>query len=207
MRGFAAWSRCFVRRGRHGRPRARAARSRSAPGRVLRGGRAVGLRQVDLARADRGARGRDQGTVTFEGRPIAGAVPDGIGVVFQEDASFPWLTVERQHRVRPAHDAGFRRGAARAGRARPADHGARRFRPELSGAAVRRHAPARLHRPHPRHAAAADPARRAVRCARSADAALDGRRGAAAVAGDRAPRSSSSRMRSTRRRCSPTASA
>jgi NitT/TauT family transport system ATP-binding protein len=33
------------------------------------------------------------GTVTFEGRPVAGAVPDGIGVVFQEDASFPWLTV------------------------------------------------------------------------------------------------------------------
>jgi NitT/TauT family transport system ATP-binding protein len=34
------------------------------------------------------------GTATFEGREIGGAVPDGIGVVFQEDASFPWLTVE-----------------------------------------------------------------------------------------------------------------
>src|ERR1700756_4857734 len=33
------------------------------------------------------------GTVTFEGHPVASAVPDGIGVVFQEDASFPWLTV------------------------------------------------------------------------------------------------------------------
>jgi NitT/TauT family transport system ATP-binding protein len=33
------------------------------------------------------------GTVTFEDRPVAGEVPDGIGVVFQEDASFPWLTV------------------------------------------------------------------------------------------------------------------
>jgi len=33
------------------------------------------------------------GKVTFEGRPITGKVPDGIGVVFQEDASFPWLTV------------------------------------------------------------------------------------------------------------------
>jgi NitT/TauT family transport system ATP-binding protein len=33
------------------------------------------------------------GTVTFEGRPVADEVPDGIGVVFQEDASFPWLTV------------------------------------------------------------------------------------------------------------------
>jgi NitT/TauT family transport system ATP-binding protein len=33
------------------------------------------------------------GTVAFEGRPVAGQVPDGVGVVFQEDASFPWLTV------------------------------------------------------------------------------------------------------------------
>ena len=33
------------------------------------------------------------GTVTFEGHPVAGQVPDGVGVVFQEDASFPWLTV------------------------------------------------------------------------------------------------------------------
>jgi NitT/TauT family transport system ATP-binding protein len=33
------------------------------------------------------------GTITFEGRPVAGEVPDGIGVVFQEDASFPWLSV------------------------------------------------------------------------------------------------------------------
>ena len=29
------------------------------------------------------------GTATFEGREIAGEVPDGIGVVFQEDAAFP----------------------------------------------------------------------------------------------------------------------
>jgi NitT/TauT family transport system ATP-binding protein len=34
-----------------------------------------------------------QGTVTFEGKPVTGDVPDGIGAVFQEDASFPWLTV------------------------------------------------------------------------------------------------------------------
>ena len=33
------------------------------------------------------------GTVTFEGRPVTSQVPEGIGVVFQEDASFPWLTV------------------------------------------------------------------------------------------------------------------
>lgn len=33
------------------------------------------------------------GTVRFEGKSVSGAVPDGIGVVFQEDACFPWLTV------------------------------------------------------------------------------------------------------------------
>ena len=33
------------------------------------------------------------GTVTFEGAAVAGVVPDGVGMVFQEDASFPWLTV------------------------------------------------------------------------------------------------------------------
>ena len=35
-----------------------------------------------------------QGTITFEGKPVAGEVPDGVGVVFQEDACFPWLSVE-----------------------------------------------------------------------------------------------------------------
>lgn len=33
------------------------------------------------------------GQVTFEGKSVTGNVPDGVGVVFQEDASFPWLTV------------------------------------------------------------------------------------------------------------------
>jgi len=33
------------------------------------------------------------GSAIFEGKEVAGEVPDGIGVVFQEDASFPWLTV------------------------------------------------------------------------------------------------------------------
>jgi NitT/TauT family transport system ATP-binding protein len=34
-----------------------------------------------------------EGTVSFEGRTVAGEAPDGIGVVFQEDASLPWLNV------------------------------------------------------------------------------------------------------------------
>lgn len=35
-----------------------------------------------------------RGSVQFEGRPVVGEVPDGVGVVFQEDACLPWLTVE-----------------------------------------------------------------------------------------------------------------
>ncbi|MEZ5842473.1 MAG: ABC transporter ATP-binding protein [Hyphomicrobiaceae bacterium] len=34
-----------------------------------------------------------EGRYTFEGREVNGRVPDGVGVVFQENASFPWLTV------------------------------------------------------------------------------------------------------------------
>jgi NitT/TauT family transport system ATP-binding protein len=33
------------------------------------------------------------GTVTLEGQPIGDRVPDGVGVVFQENACFPWLNV------------------------------------------------------------------------------------------------------------------
>ncbi len=33
------------------------------------------------------------GQVMFEGAPVIGRVPEGVGVVFQEDASFPWLSV------------------------------------------------------------------------------------------------------------------
>jgi NitT/TauT family transport system ATP-binding protein len=34
-----------------------------------------------------------RGDVAFEGKPITNRVPEGIGVVFQEDACFPWLDV------------------------------------------------------------------------------------------------------------------
>ena len=34
-----------------------------------------------------------QGEIVFEGRPIKQDIPDGVGVVFQEDACFPWLSV------------------------------------------------------------------------------------------------------------------
>src|SRR4029079_17353958 len=34
-----------------------------------------------------------EGTVVFNGKALTGSVPDGIGVVFQQDATFAWLTV------------------------------------------------------------------------------------------------------------------
>lgn len=34
-----------------------------------------------------------QGTIEFENNAVNGTVPDGVGIVFQEDASFPWLNV------------------------------------------------------------------------------------------------------------------
>jgi NitT/TauT family transport system ATP-binding protein len=33
------------------------------------------------------------GSMRFEGKELRGEVPDGIGVVFQEDSSMPWLSV------------------------------------------------------------------------------------------------------------------
>ena len=34
-----------------------------------------------------------QGAAAFEDKPIGAETPEGVGVVFQEDSSFPWLTV------------------------------------------------------------------------------------------------------------------
>jgi NitT/TauT family transport system ATP-binding protein len=47
-----------------------------------------------------------EGRIEFEGRPIAREIPDGVGVVFQEDACFPWLN------VRDNVAFGLRKGAA-----------------------------------------------------------------------------------------------
>ena len=37
----------------------------------------------------------NEGAIEFEGRSIGREIPDGVGVVFQEDACFPWLTVRQ----------------------------------------------------------------------------------------------------------------
>ena len=56
---------------------------------------------------------RAKGPSQFEGRPIAGEAPDGIGVVFQEDASLPWLNVRENVAF------GLRRSSAAPSRRRP----------------------------------------------------------------------------------------
>ena len=71
-----------------------------------------------------------EGTIAFEGRPIVGEAPDGIGVVFQDDASLPWLNVAdnvafglRRARSRPR---GARRAGAQRAEARSASPTSRR---------------------------------------------------------------------------------
>ena len=34
-----------------------------------------------------------EGTIAINGKPVGAGVPEGVGMVFQDDASFPWLTV------------------------------------------------------------------------------------------------------------------
>jgi len=46
------------------------------------------------------------GDIEFEGRRIVDEIPDGVGVVFQEDACFPWLTV-RDNVAFALRDAAF----------------------------------------------------------------------------------------------------
>lgn len=56
-----------------------------------------------------------EGTIEFEGKPIAGNVPDGIGVVFQEDFLPALAHGARQHRTRPAQKPSRQSRARRQG--------------------------------------------------------------------------------------------
>ena len=166
-------------RARPARPRARAAASSSpSSGRRVAASRRCSRSSPDWPRRPRAA-SRSRASPSRARRPTASASCS------RRTRRLPWLDVDGQHRVRAA-PLGTVAGRARHARARRiAARGPLRFRHELSVAALRRHAPARMHRAHAGDAAAAHPARRAVRRARPADAAPDGRRAAADVARDR----------------------
>ena len=75
---------------------------------------------------------------SVRGQAVVGAVPDGVGVVFQEDASFPWLTVYDNAAFGVAPRRRCRSGGARARRAHALVHGTARRSPraypaQLSG--------------------------------------------------------------------------
>ena len=74
-----------------------------------------------------------EGRIEFEGRPIGNEIPDGIGVVFQEDACFPWLSVREnvefglrkaglgaEEKARRVHDAIAMMGLGEFARSYPA---------------------------------------------------------------------------------------
>ncbi len=125
------------------------------------------------------------GAVTVAGETVRGPHP-AIGMVFQEESTFPWRTVI-ENVAFPLEIAGIGEGrAARQGEALHLAGRPHRIREPLSQRALRRHAPARRHRPHAR-LRAEDPADgRAVRLARRADPAAARRQGAADPAGPQA---------------------
>ncbi|HEX4522413.1 MAG TPA: ABC transporter ATP-binding protein [Casimicrobiaceae bacterium] len=74
-----------------------------------------------------------EGRIEFEGRAIENEIPDGVGVVFQEDACFPWLSVRenvefglrkvalaRDENARRVHDAIAMMGLGEFARSYPA---------------------------------------------------------------------------------------
>ena len=124
------------------------------------------------------------GTVEFEGKPVHGRCPTASASSSRKMRASPG---SRSRTMSPSASAA--RASKPPRRRRRVDFavgfmGLRDFRRRLSQPALRRHAPARLHRAHPRPAAAPDPARRAVRRARPADPPADGRRAFAPVARD-----------------------
>jgi ABC-type sugar transport system ATPase subunit len=123
-----------------------------------------------------GLNAASSGTVLFEGSPVRDQVPEGVAIVFQEDATFPWLDVY--------DNAAF--GARRAGVPEPEIR--ERVEHALAFMGLKsfaRHAPACVHCPRDGRSSAPYAARRTLRRTRSANAPADGRGDAQAVARNR----------------------
>jgi len=65
------------------------------PGQCLHVAGVNGAGKTSLLRILAGLLLPTSGSVRFEGKELHGEVPDGIGVVFQEDSSMPWLSVRQ----------------------------------------------------------------------------------------------------------------
>ncbi len=132
--------------------------------------RAERLRQEHAAQHDRRpARRRPPARSRSHGKPVRGPLPHDIAFVFQENALFPWCTVIENVKlgmvfqgVPKAEQEPRARQVARGGRPQG-------FHGPLSGAAFRRHAPARGARPRAQPADRHPADGRAVRRARRAD--------------------------------------
>ena len=108
-------------------------------------------RQVDAPAGDRGARvSPTAGRVVISGRTTPRSIPAqnrGVGFVFQHYAAFKHMTVQQQHRLRPADPQARQGGDRRAGPGAPAlvhlDGFADRYPSQLSGGQRQRMALAR----------------------------------------------------------------
>ena len=156
--------------------RARDDRSHGARGRDPRADRPLGLRQVDPARHPRRhPRSPARASVLLRGEPPAGSL-NPFTYMFQDFALLPWRDVAGNVALPLEHHALSARASARA---RVDDAlartGLREFRARAAEAALRRHAPARRHRPRAGGRAGDAADGRAALGARRADArAADG---------------------------------
>ena len=102
-----------------------------------------GSRQIDPAAHHRRAHARERAAGSRSTGARVNGPADGVAMVFQSFALFPWLTVRENVELGPGGAGPGGRGAPQAGAGRHRPHRPRRIRERLSQGAVGRHAPAR----------------------------------------------------------------